>query len=79
MHGTITRPLYDWNGRKYLEIQCEDVVYRLKVPFRYGRVMCPCGGLLTVQEMPQDQAVEFTLKFVLGIAYNIRFFLLSER
>jgi hypothetical protein len=40
MKGTVHTPYYDWDGRKYLEILIENKITRLKVPFRYGRVMC---------------------------------------
>lgn len=52
--------MYDWDGRKYLEVKSEGPggVLRVKVPFRYGRVMCTCLGLKTVQEFQKGDLVE---------------------
>ena len=59
MKVTVTRPYYDWDGRKYLEVLTEDgTTLRVKVPFRYGRVMCKCTGLKTVQEFQVGDTVE---------------------
>jgi hypothetical protein len=44
MRGVVHTPYYDWDGRKYLEILIEGRVTRVKVPFRYGRVMCRVFG-----------------------------------
>lgn len=38
--GTVHTAYYDWGGRKYIELLTEDSsVLRIKIPFRYGRVM----------------------------------------
>lgn len=55
VQGTVTRPYYDWDGRKYLEL---DSQLRIKIPFRYGRVMCQHLGLKTVQELSAGDRVE---------------------
>jgi hypothetical protein len=55
----IKTPLYDWDGRKYLEL--EDIG-RVKVPFRYGRVMCKVLGDKTVQEMAVGTKVEVQIE-----------------
>ena len=63
MKATIHTPFYDWDGRKYLEISCEATgVLRVKVPWRYGRVMCRIEGLRTVQELQKGDQVEVTLE-----------------
>ena len=57
--------MYDWDGRKYLELNLEgSVIQRVKVPWRYGRVMCRIEGLKTVQELQNGDQVEFTTKIV---------------
>lgn len=57
--ATVTRPYYDWDGRKYLEVRIEDgTVLRVKIPFRYGRVMCRHTGLKTVQEFQVGDVVK---------------------
>ena len=66
MKGTIHTPYYDWDGRKYLEISCEaaggpSLILRVKVPWRYGRVMCRVDGLKTVQELAVGDEVEIIL------------------
>lgn len=65
MRATVARPMYDWDGRKYLELNLEgSVIQRVKVPWRYGRVMCRIEGLKTVQELQNGDQVEFTTKIV---------------
>jgi hypothetical protein len=55
----VVRPFYDWDGRKYLELESRDMGlhFRVKVPFRYGRVMCKADGLRTIQEIKQDEII----------------------
>ena len=57
--GVIETPYYEWGTRKYIEIRTDDgVVYRAKVPFRYGRVMCNVTGLKTIQELEKGARVQ---------------------
>jgi len=59
IEGVIETPYYEWGTRKYIEIRNDDgVVYRAKVPFRYGRVMCHVTGLKTVQELEKGDEVQ---------------------
>ena len=61
--GIIETPYYDWAGRKYVEILSDDgALYRAKVPFRYGRVMCNVTGLKTIQELEKGEAVRGLLE-----------------
>jgi hypothetical protein len=61
--GIIETPYYDWNGRKYIEILSDDgALYRAKVPFRYGRVMCNVTGLKTIQELEKGDEVQGLLE-----------------
>jgi len=64
MKATVVTPYYDWDGRKYMELNLEnqDSLVRVKVPFRYGRVMCRVEGLKTVQELQKGDEVEITLE-----------------
>jgi hypothetical protein len=58
----VKTPYYDWDGRKYMELQREDGgIVRVKVPFRYGRVACKVGGIRTVQELRAGEKVEVEL------------------
>jgi hypothetical protein len=62
MKGVVHTPYYDWDGRKYLEVMLDGRVTRLKVPFRYGRVMCTCEGLKTVQELQKGDQIEIEIE-----------------
>jgi hypothetical protein len=54
----VTKVLWDLGGRKYIELDGKKV----KVPFRYNRVMCKVEGLMTVQEMGLGQKVKVTIE-----------------
>ena len=62
MKSTVHTPYYDWDGRKYLELLIDGRLTRVKVPFRYGRVMCLCKGLKTVQEFQKGDLMEVELE-----------------
>jgi hypothetical protein len=64
MKGVVHTPYYDWDGRKYIEVIFDGskTQTRLKVPFRYGRVMCLCEGLKTVQELQKGDQFEFEIE-----------------
>jgi len=64
MKATVHTPYYDWDGRKYMEVRLENQgsLVRLKVPFRYGRVMCSCEGLKTVQELQKGDQIEIEIE-----------------
>jgi hypothetical protein len=62
MKAIVHTPYYDWEGRKYLEVLIEGRVTRVKVPFRYGRVMCTCEGLKTVQELQKGDQIEIEIE-----------------
>ena len=61
MKATVVTPYYDWDGRKYMELMIENRVTRVKIPFRYNRVMCSVKGLKTVQELAVGDEVEIIL------------------
>lgn len=58
----VHTPYYDWDGRKYMEFLIENRVTRVKIPFRYGRVMCLCKGLKTVQDFQKGDLMEIELE-----------------
>ena len=68
MKATVTRPMYDWDGRRYLELETKSEglgipsTLRVKVPWRYGRVMCRIEGLKTVQELKKGDEVDIILE-----------------
>lgn len=58
VEGVIETPYYDWGLRKYIAIRGDDGgLYRAKVPFRYGRVMCNVTGLKTIQEFEKGDRI----------------------
>jgi hypothetical protein len=74
MRGVVTRPMYIWDERRYMEVASVSLGnIRLKVPFRYGRVMCKVQGLKTVQEFQVGDEIEFTYKITNwdGIEYLV--------
>jgi hypothetical protein len=63
VRGTITRPFYDWDGRKYIEFRTENqTVLRAKVPWRYNRVMCHVEGIRPIQDIRSGESVEFLIE-----------------
>jgi hypothetical protein len=62
MKAIVHTPYYDWEGRKYLEVLIEGRVTRVKVPFRYGRVMCRIEGLRTIQELQKGDEIEIEIE-----------------
>jgi hypothetical protein len=55
----IKRSMYDWDGRKYIEL--EDLG-KVKIPYRYGRVMAKILGHKTIQEMETGLKVEVVIE-----------------
>jgi hypothetical protein len=49
---------YDINGRKYVDLEFDNSVKRVKIPFRYGRVMCRVTGLTPIQDIPVGCVLE---------------------
>ena len=59
VQAIIKTPMYDWDGRKYLELE---EIGKVKVPFRYGRIMCKVLGDKTIQEMEKGLKVEVVIE-----------------
>jgi hypothetical protein len=51
MEARVTCPMYVQDDRRYLDLEVKSEVRRVKVPWRYGRVMCRISGPKTVQEL----------------------------
>jgi len=68
----IQRAMYDWEGRKYMELEG---LGRVKVPFRYGRIICKVLGDKTVQEMGVGLNVEvhIDIKTWEGVQHQVLF------
>lgn len=59
LHQAVVRtPWYDIGGRKYIDVDIGGYIRRVKVPFRYGRVMCHVNGLTPVQDLKEGQSVQ---------------------
>jgi hypothetical protein len=73
MNAKILKPYYDWDGRKYMDIILDSKIFKIKIPFRYGRVMCKVIGMKTIQEMKKDEIIdiEFTKKSWNGLEHLI--------
>lgn len=60
--GVVETPYYEWGTRRYIEVRGEDgALHRIKVPFRYGRVMCNMTGLKTIQEFKKGDEIRVTI------------------
>jgi hypothetical protein len=72
IHTKLQKALYDWDGRKYIELEG---IGRVKVPFRYGRIMCKVLGDKTVQEMEVGLSVEvyIDIKTWDGVQHRVLF------
>jgi hypothetical protein len=65
MEGIITRAFFDIHDRKYIDIEIDNKVFHLKVPFRYGRVSgCSVEGHVPIQDMPKGTRVTIEFKKV---------------
>jgi len=62
MKAVVSKPYYDWDGRKYMEFTIENRTLRVKVPFRYGRSMCRVEGIRSIQEFELGESVEITIQ-----------------
>lgn len=67
VHATIHHPWYDVNGRKYIDLMLNEKVVRVKVPFRYNRVMCHVHGITPIQSLDKGTCVECTFDIVQGV------------
>jgi len=69
----IQTPFYDRDGRKYIDVIFNSEIIKLKIPFRYNRVMCKVDGMKTIQELKKGELVDVVFKKKLwnGIEYNI--------
>ena len=62
MLAQIIAPFHDVNGRKYIMIESNEILYHVKIPFRYNRVMCCIQGLRPIQEYEKGEFVEVELE-----------------
>jgi len=71
--ATIHTPFHDRDGRKYIEVIYNFEFLKLKIPFRYGRVMIKTDGLKTIHEFCKGDIVdmEVTKKVWDGIEFLV--------
>jgi hypothetical protein len=74
--ATIHSPYYDIDGRKYIDVIFNSEIIKLKIPFRYGRVMCKVNGLKTIQELKKGEIVD--IDFSKKVWNGSTFFLISS-
>ena len=70
----IKKSMYDLHGRKYIDINNYNDVMKtrkVKIPFRYNRVMCKVIGLKTIQELVEGDLVDIDLEYCGGMYYKI--------
>lgn len=65
----ITKEFYKYNDRYYIDIDN----HKIKVPYRYNRVMCTVNGLTPVQSLKLNDTVIYETKEVMweGTKYKV--------
>lgn len=69
LRAVIRHGWYDINGRKYIDIELDGLIRRVKVPFRYKRVMCSVEGVVPIQNMEIGTTIDCVIENVMG--YNV--------
>lgn len=64
--GTVVHPWYEVNGRKYIDLELDGLTRRVKIPFRYNRVMCNVSGIVPIQSIPAGIRVDCLVENVMG-------------
>jgi hypothetical protein len=66
MEGIITKAFFDIHGRKYIDVEIDNKIFHIKIPFKYGRVFgCSVEGHVPIQDMPVGTRVTLEYKKVL--------------
>lgn len=68
--GIVHTPWYDVHGRKYIDMSIDGILYNVKIPFRYNRVMCYVEGIVPIQEFQSGDIVDCLIRR--GVLYSIR-------
>lgn len=64
MKCLLINPFYDVQGRKYIDVELDGKQQRIKVPFRYNRVMCEVVGITPIQVLPKGSVLNISYKKV---------------
>ena len=62
VRARLKKPFYDLNGRKYIDLDIDGSTLKVKVPFRYNRVMCDVIGHVPIQDYKEGLIVEAVLQ-----------------
>jgi hypothetical protein len=63
IRAEIINPMYDHEGRKYLDLLIDGTFTTVKVPWRYGRVLgCHVEGLRPIQDLKADETVQVLIQ-----------------
>jgi hypothetical protein len=68
--GVIRTPWYESQGRKFIDIEMHGILYSVKVPFRYNRVMCYVEGIVPIQSYEAGDVVDCFIQD--GVLRSIR-------
>jgi hypothetical protein len=64
--SVVMHPWYEVNGRKYIDLELDGHTRRVKIPFRYNRVMCNVSGIVPIQSIPTGTHVDCLVENVMG-------------
>ena len=59
----VYEPMFAVGIRRYMVLDIGGVHHRVKIPFRYNRVMCEVHGDKTVQELVKGDTVQVVREF----------------
>jgi hypothetical protein len=60
--ATVETPMYDIGPRKYIDLKVGDNVLKVKIPWRYNRVMCKVHGIRPIQELKEGELVNVVIE-----------------
>ena len=77
--ATVFDPMFQYGTRWYIILQMVTTgqVRRVKIPFRYNRVMCEVRGDKTIQELVKGDRVQVTMEFTGGVWKIVKIIYLS--
>ena len=73
MHVEVVSPMYDFQNRKYIDLRIHGLCQRVKVPFRYNRVMCSVEGIVPLQDIPPGTHAECIIEIRYGTHVLVSF------
>jgi hypothetical protein len=58
----IETAMYDIGPRKYIDLRIGEKVIKVKIPWRYNRVMCKVNGIRPIQELKEGELVDVIIE-----------------